>query len=44
MSDSATWSYYAPGNIGMRVVFGSTADCVESAVAGRIVRDDGPWM
>ncbi|MEO8511022.1 MAG: aconitase X catalytic domain-containing protein [Chloroflexota bacterium] len=43
MTDSGKWAYYAPGNIGAQVVFGSTADCVASAVAGRVVRDDSPW-
>ena len=43
MTDSAKWAYYAPGNIGARVVFGSTAECIRSAVAGRIVRDDALW-
>jgi len=43
MTDSAKWAYYAPGNIGAEVVFGSTFECIESAVAGRVVRDDGPW-
>jgi len=26
------------------MVFGSTSDCVESAVQGRVVRDDTPWV
>ncbi len=43
MTDSAKWAYYAPGNLGLEVVFGSTADCVESAVAGRVIREIGPW-
>jgi predicted aconitase len=43
MTDSAKWAYYAPGNIGARVVFASTASCVRSAMAGRVVRDDGVW-
>ncbi len=43
MTDSAKWAYYAPGNIGVDVVFGATEDCVESAVLGRVVRDDGVW-
>ena len=43
MTDSGKWAYYAPGNIGARVVFGSTAECIRSAVAGRIIRDDGLW-
>tara|TARA_Y100001934_G_scaffold246258_1_gene305133 strand:- start:802 stop:1200 length:399 start_codon:yes stop_codon:yes gene_type:complete len=43
MTDSAKWAYYAPGNLGLEVVFGSTEDCVESAVAGQIVRDERIW-
>lgn len=43
MTDSAKWAYYAPGNLGLEVVFGSTADCVESAVVGRVVRERKPW-
>ncbi len=43
MTDSAKWAYYAPGNVGARVVFGSTQECIRSAVAGRIVRDDALW-
>ncbi len=43
MTDSAKWAYYAPGNIGMRAVFASTEDCVESAVAGVIRRFESAW-
>jgi predicted aconitase len=43
MTDSAKWAYYAPGNIGAQVVFGSTAECVASAVAGRVVRLPSGW-
>ena len=43
MTDSGKWAYYGPGNVGARVVFGSTAECVRSAVAGRVVRDDALW-
>ena len=44
MTDSAKWAYYAPGNIGVPVVIGSTDECVASAVAGRVVRDDAAWQ
>jgi hypothetical protein len=44
MTDSAKWAYYAPGNIGVEVVFGSTEECIVSAVAGRVVRDDALWV
>jgi predicted aconitase len=43
MTDSGKWAYYAPGNIGAEVVFGSSAECIRSAVAGRVVRDDAAW-
>ncbi len=43
MSDSAKWAYYAPGNIGVESIFASLGECVESAVAGRIIRDDRLW-
>ncbi len=43
MTDSGKWAYYAPGNLGLPVVFGATADCVESAIAGRVVRDESVW-
>jgi predicted aconitase len=43
MTDSAKWAYYAPGNIGAEVVFGSTEEAIASAVAGRVVRDDVLW-
>ena len=39
MTDSAKWAYYAPGNIGVSVIFGSTGECIESAVAGRVSRE-----
>jgi hypothetical protein len=39
MTDSGKWAYYAPGNIGAQVVFGSRAECVASALAGHVVRD-----
>ncbi len=43
MTDSAKWAYYAPGNVGARVIFASTGECIRSAVAGRVVRDDEIW-
>jgi predicted aconitase len=43
MTDSGKWAYYAPGNIGAGVVFGSSAECIRSAVAGRVVRDRALW-
>ena len=43
MTDSAKWAYYAPGNLGLEVVFGSVEDCVASAVAGSVERDEAMW-
>lgn len=44
MTDSAKWAYYAPGNIGVDVVFGSVEDCVATAVAGHLTRDESVWF
>jgi predicted aconitase len=43
MTNAGKFAYYAPGLLGTQVVFGSTADCVRSAVAGRAVRTDPLW-
>lgn len=36
MTNSGKFAHYAPGNTGYGVVFGSLADCVESAVSGNL--------
>ncbi len=43
MTDSGKWAYYAPGNLGVEVVFGSMEECVESAIAGRVRHDPEAW-
>lgn len=43
MTNSAKFAYYAPGLLGKQIGFGSLQDCVDSAVAGRIIRDDTAW-
>jgi predicted aconitase len=43
MTNSAKYAHYGPGLLGVASVFASTEECVESAVAGRVVRNDGPW-
>jgi len=43
MTDSAKWAYYAPGNLGLEVVFASVEECVDSAVAGRVICDWAEW-
>jgi hypothetical protein len=44
MTNSAKYAYYSPGLLKTQVVFGKLADCVHSAVAGRVVRDDSLWL
>ncbi len=44
MTNSAKYAYYAPGLLGTEITYGSLADCVDSAVLGRVVRDDSLWM
>jgi len=43
MTSSGKWAWYAPANLGVDVVLGSLAECVASARAGRVVRDESPW-
>ncbi len=43
LTNSGKWAWYAPGNLGVAVAYGSLEDCVASAVAGRIVRDEAVW-
>jgi cis-L-3-hydroxyproline dehydratase len=44
MTNSAKYAYYAPGLLATQVVFGSLADCVHSAIEGRVVRDETLWQ
>jgi cis-L-3-hydroxyproline dehydratase len=44
MTNSPKYAYYAPSLLNTRVTFGSLADCVTSAIAGRVVRDESPWQ
>jgi predicted aconitase len=43
MTNSGKFAHYGPSNTGYEVVYGSLEDCVESAVAGDVVRDDAVW-
>jgi predicted aconitase len=43
MTDSGKWAWYAPANIGVDVVLGGLEECVRSAAAGRVVRDETLW-
>ncbi len=44
MTNSAKYAYYAPSLLNTRVTFGSLADCVQSAIDGRVVRDESTWQ
>ncbi|MGQ0669040.1 MAG: aconitase X [Actinomycetota bacterium] len=43
MTNSAKWAWYAPGNIGVEVVFGSLEECLRSASIGSVWRDEELW-
>jgi hypothetical protein len=43
MTNSGKWAYYAPGTLGVQVVFGSLAECVRSAADGKVWRDPDVW-
>lgn len=38
MTNSAKWAYYAPGILGSEVTFAGLDECVQSAVAGEVIR------
>ncbi len=38
MTNSGKCAYYAPGNIGAEIAYGSIAECIASARAGKVVR------
>jgi predicted aconitase len=43
MTDSGKWAWYAPSNLGFDVALGSLEECVRSAAAGRVIRDESLW-
>lgn len=43
MTNSAKWAHYAPGNLGVGVVLGSLAECVDTACQPKEVRRDPAW-
>lgn len=43
MTNSAKYAYYSPGLLNVEVTYGRMTDCVESAVTGRIKREEGLW-
>lgn len=44
MTNSGKFAHYGPSNTGYEAVYGSLADCVESAVAGRVARNEELWQ
>ncbi|MBI2720029.1 MAG: aconitase X catalytic domain-containing protein [Rhizobiales bacterium] len=44
MTNAAKWAYYAPGMLGVEVIFGSLRECVESAIRGEVWRDPDLWV
>jgi len=43
MTNSGKFAHYTPANTGYEVVYGSLADCVASALTGRVTRDESMW-
>jgi predicted aconitase len=43
MTDSGKWAWYAPSNLGLEVALGSLEECVRSAAAARVRRDERLW-
>jgi predicted aconitase len=43
MTDSGKWAWYAPSNLGVEVALGSLEECMRSAAAGQVIRDDALW-
>ena len=43
MTTSGKWAWYAPANMGINVVLGTLAECIASARAGRVIRDESVW-
>jgi predicted aconitase len=43
LTNSGKFAHYTRPNTGYDVLYGSLADCIETAVAGRLVREDSLW-
>lgn len=43
MTNSGKFAHYATPNTGFATIYGSLADCVASAVSGRVTRDETLW-
>ncbi len=44
MTNSGKFAHYGPSTVNHAVVYGSLADCVNSAVSGRVERDEAIWQ
>ncbi len=44
MTNSGKYAHYGPGIIGVESIFGSTEECVRSAISGRAETDDSVWQ
>ena len=44
MTNSGKWAWYAPGNLGIETILGSVKECIASARAGKLVRNDALWF
>lgn len=43
MTDSAKAAWYAPANLGVETIFGTTEECIRSAASGAVWRDRELW-
>jgi predicted aconitase len=43
LTNSGKFAHYTRPNTGFDVLYGSLSDCAESAIAGRLVRDEALW-
>ncbi len=43
LTNSGKFAHYTRPNTGYDVLYGSLGDCAETAVAGRLVRDEALW-
>ena len=43
MTNSGKCAYYAPGELGVQLAFGSMAECVDSAVNGHVCQKEALW-
>ena len=43
VTNSGKWAWYAPGNLGFDVAFATLEECIGSAEAGYLVRDQETW-